>query len=43
MKLVCKKKVEKDECIISLKLIFMAHFIDLILHYKKSLTQLPFK
>ena len=31
-----KKKVEKDECIISLKLIFMGHFIDLILHYKKS-------
>ena len=38
-----KKPVEKDEFIVSLKLIFMGHFIDLILHYKKSLTQLPFK
>ena len=38
-----KKPVEKDVFIVSLKLIFMGHFIDLILHYKKSLTQLPFK
>lgn len=37
-----KKTVEKDEFIVSLKLIFMGHFIDLILHYKKSLTKLPF-
>lgn len=38
-----KKKIEKDEYIISLKLIFMGHFIDLILQNKKGLTKLPFK
>lgn len=38
-----KKTVEKDEYIFSLKRIFMGHFIDLILHYKKSLTKLLFK
>lgn len=38
-----KKTVEKDKYIISWKRIFMGHFIDLILHYKKSLTKLLFK